>query len=100
MTRYVWGGDDWVDVASLPKVERVGPFIRSDLPAYVSPVTGKPVEGRAARREDLKRSGSREVDPSEFKPVYRNPEFAKKNGLKLGGDPIAPPKRLPTDIGA
>jgi hypothetical protein len=58
------------------------------------------VDGRAARREDLKRSGSREVDPSEFKPVYRNAEFAKKRGLEVGGDPLAKPVRLPTTIGA
>lgn len=96
MTRYVWGGDDWIDVASLPKVERVGPFILSDIPTYVSPVTGKPVDGRAARREDLKRSGSREVDPSEFKPVYRNPDFAKKRGIEVGAEPLKAPPRVTT----
>jgi hypothetical protein len=95
MTRFVWGGHDWVDVATLEKAPRVGPFILRDTPAYVSPVTGHVVDGRSARREDLKRSGCREVDPSEFKPVYRNERFAKKNGLKLGGDPVAP-VRLPT----
>jgi hypothetical protein len=100
MTKYIWGGDDWVDVATLEKAPRVGPFIISDTPTYISPVTGKPVDGRAARREDLKRSGSREVDPSEFKPVYRNAEFAKKRGLEVGGDPLAKPVRLPTTIGA
>lgn len=39
--------------------------IVSDLPEYRSPVTGLPIDGRAARREDLKRHGCREVDPSE-----------------------------------
>jgi hypothetical protein len=95
MTRFVWGGHDWVDISTLEKAPRVGPFIVSDTPTYISPVTGKAVDGRAARREDLKRSGCREVDPSEFKPVYRNERFAKKNGLKLGGDSVAP-VRLPT----
>lgn len=42
-------------------------FIQSDLPEYRSPVTGLPVDGRAARREDLERAGCREVDPSEFR---------------------------------
>ena len=97
-TRYFWNGYDWVDVATLPKVDRVGPFIASDLKAYISPVTGREVDGRTARREDLKRAGCREVDPSEFKPVYRNPDFAKKRGLKIGGDPLKRPERLPTTI--
>ena len=31
----------------------------ADLPGYQSPTTGKWIEGRAARREDLKRSNAR-----------------------------------------
>lgn len=42
------------------------PSIHSDLPGYISPVGNGWVEGRSARREDLKRSGCREVDPSEY----------------------------------
>ena len=57
------------------------PTVRGDLPEYVSPVTGKPVDGRYARSEDLKRSGCRETDPSEFTPKYHDKEFAKKRGL-------------------
>lgn len=34
-------------------------FIQPDLPGYASPVTGKWVEGRKARREDLLRTNSR-----------------------------------------
>lgn len=34
-------------------------FIQDDLPGYESPVTGQWIEGRRARREDLKRTGSR-----------------------------------------
>jgi hypothetical protein len=34
-------------------------FIQPDLPGYQSPVTGLWVEGRRARREDLRRTGSR-----------------------------------------
>ncbi len=33
--------------------------VQGDLPGYESPVTGKWIEGRVARRDDLKRSGSR-----------------------------------------
>ena len=67
------------------------PYIRGDLPPYRSPVTGKLIEGRAARREDLARSGCREVDPSEYKPVYRNYEFCQKRGLPFMGGDVPPP---------
>lgn len=40
--------------------EPVGPFVWGDLPAYESPASGLMIEGRAARREDLRRSGCRE----------------------------------------
>lgn len=67
------------------------PYVRSDLPAYQSPVTGKVIEGRAARREDLARAGCREVDPSEYKPVYKNYEFCQKRRLPYMGDIVPPP---------
>lgn len=35
------------------------PMIMTDLPGYESPVTGKWIEGRKARLEDLRRTGSR-----------------------------------------
>lgn len=34
-------------------------FIQPDLPAYESPITGQVIEGRKARREDLRRHGCR-----------------------------------------
>ena len=57
----------------------VMPQIRGDLPAYKSPITGEVIEGRSARREDLKKHGCREVDPSE-KPFdgYRTEKFERK----------------------
>lgn len=67
------------------------PYIRSDLPTYISPVTGKPVEGRAARREDLARSGCREVDPSEHKPIYKDYEFCQRRRLPFMGSDVPPP---------
>lgn len=46
------------------------PHIMSDLPAYESTLADPRgpkvmIEGRAARREEMKRHGVREVDPSE-----------------------------------
>lgn len=67
------------------------PYVRGDIKPYTSPVTGKLIEGRAARREDLARSGCREVDPSEYKPIYKNYEFCQKRRLPYMGDAIPPP---------
>jgi hypothetical protein len=100
MTRHVWYEGDWVPASEFQRAPQVGPMIIRDTPAYMSPVTRKMIDGRAARREDLKRSGCREVDPSEFTPVLRNERFAKKNGLQVGGDPLPAPVRLPTDVSA
>jgi hypothetical protein len=100
MTKHVWYEGDWVPVTAFARAPQVGPMIIRDTPEYRSPIDGRLVDGRAARREDLKRNNCREVDPGEFKPVYRNERFAKKNGLELGGDPLPAPVRLPTDVGA
>lgn len=93
MPKHIWLDGDWVDVSTLEKAPQVGPFIMRDTPAYRSPVTGKEIDGRAARREDLARSGCREVDPSEFKPKYRSDKFTKKRGLQVTAAPLAPPAR-------
>lgn len=67
------------------------PAVRGDVAAYVSPVNGKLIEGRAARREDLARTGCREVDPSEHKPVYKNYAFCQKHRKPYMGGDVPPP---------
>lgn len=81
----------------LPKRAR-GPQIMKDLPAYKSPLGDGVIEGRAARREHLKRNNCREVDPSEWKGGIRNHDFAKRWGIQPTGDPLPKAKRLPTVI--
>lgn len=80
--RWRWNGKKLVrvdeDAPYAPRLQVV-----PDLPGYLSPVGAGWIEGRAARREDLKRTNCREVDPSEFDGKYRNPRFAKKYGLPL-----------------
>ena len=39
--------------------------VMSDTPGYMSPLGTGFIDGRRARREDLKRGGCREVDPGE-----------------------------------
>lgn len=45
--------------------ERRAPDVMGDLPAYESPIDGRVIEGRAARREDLKRNQCRPYEEGE-----------------------------------
>lgn len=85
MTRYIW------DRAAMQFIDRDGqpmqtpdrvcaPLIQSDIKPYDSPLGTGMIDGRRARREDLKRSGCREVDPTEFKPKFVNKSWAAKRG--------------------
>ncbi len=51
------------------------PQVQSDLEPYKSPLGNYWVDGQAARRNDLKRNGCREVDPSEYEPVFKSPKL-------------------------
>lgn len=58
--RYVQIDGELIEVTPDYQAEpRADIHIQGDLPGYVSPTTGLWVEGRRARREDLKRSGCR-----------------------------------------
>lgn len=68
MARWVqqWSEDrGWHLVEREPSVRPVAPAIYGDLPAYISPVTGKLVEGRKARQRDLAESGCRPFERGE-----------------------------------
>lgn len=49
---------------------RYWPHIHNDLPSYLSPITGKLIDGKRARREDLKSSGCVPWEP-EMKDLAR-----------------------------
>ena len=49
-----------------------GTLIMPDLPAYVSPVTGKLIDGRRQRREDLARTNSRPYEGREQETKERD----------------------------
>jgi hypothetical protein len=55
--RYIDG--ELVLVRDTARKEPVSAYVIGDLPGYDSPIDGKWVEGRKARREDLKRTGCR-----------------------------------------
>ncbi len=53
------------------------PQITRDIAPYMSMASKKMVDGRAAQREDLARTGCRVVDPSEHKITYNNKKYAE-----------------------
>lgn len=81
MTTYVWRGGKLIEKDKAPPL-RKETKIYSPTISYVSPITGKEITDRGERREDLKRSGCREVEPSEFKAEYKNERFINKHGIR------------------
>lgn len=49
-------------------------YVIPDIPPYQSPASFKWIDGRRQRREDLKATGSREIDPSERPKFTKPPE--------------------------
>ncbi len=83
MARFVMHKGELVEVADAPRPRPVFPAVMRDIPEYKSPLGTGLITSRSHRREDLKRGECREVDPSEFRAVYRNPSFAAKRGLTV-----------------
>lgn len=91
MARYVFRDGNFRDPstgAAMPMPDRIGlcvPYIVSDMEPYQSPVDGRLISGRGARRDDLKRHGCVEYEPSlsPTKGKFTNKAFAAKRGLKL-----------------
>ena len=84
MTRRRWiypgNGEEPIEVGAEYAPDPKGPLIVGDLPGYLSEGTGLWVEGRAARREDLKRSGCRPWEglEQERKEAARRDRYAEE----------------------
>lgn len=89
MKRYVWRDGSFVEKATgLPMVVAdenavCRPMIIRDVPEYRSPIDGRPITSRSHQREELKRNNCILAEPMRKPREYRNPQFAKKRGLKL-----------------
>jgi hypothetical protein len=87
MSVFVWRDGKLVDRDTAPPLA-VGkrsnlamPYAVGDIKEYISPAGTGPITSRSHRREDLKKSGCREVDPSEGpKEPYRDKKYAKRFG--------------------
>ena len=83
---YVWRDGRLVEkTKAAPKA---GITMVPDIKGYVSPCSEPSdpvwVEGRAARREDLKRNQCREVDPSEYSMMPDHERQARGLGIDVG----------------
>ena len=81
--RFVQRNGELIEVTADYVAEPRTPLIFGDLPPYQSPVTGLWVDGRVARREDLKRTGSRPYEGLQ----QEKKEAARANGKKGGQNP-------------
>jgi len=76
-----------------PQARRV--YIHGDYDTYLSPVTGKPVTGRAQRRDDMKRHGCVDYEPSmkqvqlrkQNEPVFRDVGYDSGSAPYIRGNP-------------
>lgn len=61
------------------------PMVISDILEYASPIDGRMITSRSERRDDLKRNGCYEYEPSlsPTKGKIRNAKFAAKRGLQV-----------------
>ena len=61
------------------------PMIMKPMPDYKSPIDGRLITSRQARKDDLKKHGCVPYEPSmsPTKGTVKNPKYAGINGLKL-----------------
>lgn len=92
--RYVWRDGGFKNVATgeplLTEEEKSGPIslpmITPTMPAYQSPIDGRWIETRNARREDMKRNNCVEAGDAGLSPTggkLKNKAFCAKRGLQV-----------------
>jgi hypothetical protein len=82
--RYRWlkGTNDFVPVEpGYVARPRSGPILLRDYSTYTCPVTDKPIEGRHAHSENLKRRGCRLLEKGETREQGRRVEESFQAGL-------------------
>jgi hypothetical protein len=84
--RWIYIEGEAVEVTNDYVPDPVAPMVIGDLPSYQSPVTGLWVDGRAQRREDLKRTGSRPwegLDQEKKEAARHNAYIEQKQDARL-----------------
>ena len=90
MARYTWKNGQFVDREGNPmdkpfEGQVVLPHLMRDIPEYRSPIDGSLITSRSQRREDLKKNGCVEYEPSlsPTKGKFKNKRFTEKTGIPL-----------------
>lgn len=90
MTRLIWDAEtrDFIDPAIFfakhRNDKRAGfptPQIAGDYEVYDCPITGKPIEGKAAHRENLKRNNCRLLEKGESRDAPKRYEARKTESI-------------------
>lgn len=86
----------------MEKVILTAPYGQPDIPAYTSPITGRWVNSRAQRHEDMRRSGSRpwegmeqesKVAQSRVKDAEKQSDAKIEQAAVAAWNQLAPEKR-------
>jgi hypothetical protein len=90
MDRFIWRDGHWHNKATgeplkVPTGRLALPMVTPTMPEYQSPIDGRPITTRHARREDMKRNDCVEYEPSmsPTKGKLKNKAFCKKRGLTV-----------------
>lgn len=96
MTRYVRKNGEFVNATTGEPMHKpfegqiCTPMLIRDIPEYRSPIDGTLITSRSQRRDDLKKHGCVEYEPSLSptggKREFKNERFAKKYGLPYAGN--------------
>ncbi len=84
MTVWIYRSGELVDRGTVPPLPAQrsafpAPQLMRDIPEYISPTGSGLITSRSHRREDLKRSDCRELDPSEGpKEPYKSEKLRKR----------------------
>lgn len=96
--RYVFRNGEFVERKTgepMSAPDRIAmPMLMKDV-HYKSPLSGKEVTSRSQRREEMKVHNVREVEPSEFRPVYRSRKWAER--MRGDHDPNAGKRDVASD---
>jgi hypothetical protein len=76
--------DDFPAHCDMPMLRVISaPTVQVDIPAYISPASGKWINSRAQRKEDLKREGCIEMEPGLREHIAANSAAEKEKVAQI-----------------
>lgn len=71
--------EEW-DASKKVGIDFSNPFYAAKPMSYISPMSGKEITCPKQRKEEMKKYGVREVDPSEYRSMLRDRGFDERSG--------------------